>query len=65
MYPYHNPYYRVVNRIEEERGERRESKISCVFRPEFSFRGTKAFRGEEASVEGDEFSIGRGEGKRG
>lgn len=45
MYPYHNPYYRVVNRIEEERGERRESKISCVFRPEFSFRGTEAFRG--------------------
>lgn len=23
----------------------RESKISCVFRPEFSFRGTEAFRG--------------------
>lgn len=33
--------------------------------PNSRFEGRWRFEGEEASVEGDEFSIGRGEGKRG
>lgn len=55
----------IASKRREERGER--ARFRACFVPNSRFEGRRRFEGEEASVEGDEFSIGRrgGEGVEG